>query len=49
VISCFSGGRVGALGFRHLGFVSAVPLAILLVLLAGLPVLDDVRRRTLAK
>jgi len=47
VVSFFLGGVAGALGFRHLGFVSAVPLAILLFILAGLPVLDDVRRRTL--
>jgi len=46
VFSFFAGGVTGALGFRHLGFVSAVPLAVLLFVLAGLPVLDDVRGRT---
>jgi uncharacterized membrane protein YoaK (UPF0700 family) len=45
VTSFFGGGVSGALGFRHLGFVSAVPLALLLFVLAGLPLLDDVRRR----
>lgn len=37
----FLGGVLGALGFKHLGYVSTVPLAMLLVLLAGVPVLDD--------
>jgi uncharacterized membrane protein YoaK (UPF0700 family) len=45
VTTFFLGGVAGAFGFRHLGFVSAVPLALLLFVLAGLPVLDDVRRR----
>ena len=39
----FLGGTFGALGFKYLGYVSTVPLAILLVLLAGVPALDDMR------
>jgi uncharacterized membrane protein YoaK (UPF0700 family) len=33
--SFFTGGVIGALGFHYLGYVSCVPLALLLVLLAG--------------
>jgi uncharacterized membrane protein YoaK (UPF0700 family) len=39
----FSGGVVGALGFKHAGFMSTLPLAGLLVALAVLPVADDLR------
>jgi len=35
------GGVVGALGFKYVGFPAVVPLAILLLLLAGLPMADD--------
>lgn len=41
----FIGGVIGALGFKHVGFFFTVPLAVILILLAGVPVLDDVRRR----
>ena len=41
----FVGGIVGALGFRHLGFVFTLPLALILVALAALPVVADLRRR----
>lgn len=37
----FVGGVVGALGFKHIGFLSAVPLAMLLVTLALVPLADD--------
>lgn len=37
----FSGGVLGALGFKHLGFISTLPLAILLLALAIVPVADD--------
>jgi len=40
----FIGGAVGALGFRHIGFVFTLPLAALLVFVALVPVVDDVRR-----
>ena len=45
----FLGGVAGALGFKHLGYISTLPLAILLIVLACVPVVDDavliVRRR----
>ena len=37
----FLGGVVGAFGFKHLGYMSTLPLAALLVTLAGVPALDD--------
>lgn len=39
--SFFAGGVVGAVGFTHLGYVSTVPLAVLLIGLAGVPAYDD--------
>lgn len=38
----FFGGVLGAVGFKHAGFVSTVPLSLFLMLLAMVPVLDDV-------
>jgi uncharacterized membrane protein YoaK (UPF0700 family) len=40
----FTGGVVGAAGFHTLGFVATVPLALLLVGLAAVPIVDDLRR-----
>jgi uncharacterized membrane protein YoaK (UPF0700 family) len=40
----FLGGVIGALGFRHFGFLFTVPLAAILLLLAIMPVLDDILR-----
>ncbi|WP_179402127.1 YoaK family protein [Burkholderia guangdongensis] len=40
--SFFVGGLTGAVGFKHVGYVSTVPLAGLLVTLAIVPVVDDV-------
>jgi uncharacterized membrane protein YoaK (UPF0700 family) len=37
----FLGGVAGALGFKHLGYISTVPLAVLLVILAVVPAIDD--------
>lgn len=37
----FLGGVVGALGFKHVGYVSTLPLAALLVGLAMVPMVDD--------
>jgi uncharacterized membrane protein YoaK (UPF0700 family) len=37
----FAGGVIGAIGFKHIGFFSTIPLAIILMLLAVVPVLDD--------
>lgn len=43
VLLFFVGGVIGALGFKHLGFMASVPLACILLLLSVLPVLDDLR------
>jgi uncharacterized membrane protein YoaK (UPF0700 family) len=40
----FVGGTIGALGFKHVGFLFTLPLAIILVVLAVMPILDDMRR-----
>ncbi len=42
--SFFAGGVLGALGFKHLGFISTLPLAVLLLALAIVPVADDLAR-----
>ncbi len=41
----FLGGLVGAVSFKRVGFVSTVPLALLLVLLSVVPIADDLRAR----
>ena len=41
----FVGGVIGALGFKHAGFFFTLPLSAILLLLAFMPVIDDVRRR----
>ena len=38
------GGIAGALGFKYLGYISTVPLAITLLLLVMRPALDDWKR-----
>lgn len=43
VLAFFVGGLAGGLGFKHAGFVSTVPLAIALVLLAGASLLRPQR------
>ncbi|AKJ29483.1 membrane protein [Caldimonas brevitalea] len=46
ILSMFlSGGCVGALAFNSMGFGAAVPFAVLLCVMAALPVLDDLRAR----
>lgn len=46
LIACFfMGGLAGALGFKHLGFISTVPLALMLLLLVMRPALDDWQQR----
>lgn len=45
IASFFIGGLAGAIGFKTLGFSATVPLAILLLLLALRPVLQDLLRR----
>ena len=39
----FMGGIAGAFGFNRLGYVSTLPLALLLISLALVPMLDDLR------
>jgi uncharacterized membrane protein YoaK (UPF0700 family) len=41
----FVGGVIGAVGFRHVGFAATLPLAVVLVMLAVVPVIDDLRER----
>jgi uncharacterized membrane protein YoaK (UPF0700 family) len=48
VMCFFVGGFAGALGFKYVGFVSTVPLAIGLWLLALRPFVKDVRQRLIA-
>ncbi len=44
ILSCFfAGGITGALAFKHFGFISTVPLALLLAGMAMPPVLKDLR------
>ncbi len=40
-----AGGIAGAFGFKYLGYVSTVPVALLLATLAMIPTLDDLRGR----
>ncbi len=40
----FVGGVVGALGFKHLGYIATVPLALVLIALACVPAFDDLLR-----
>ena len=37
----FAGGVAGALGFKHIGYIATVPLALVLVWLASVPIVDD--------
>jgi len=41
--SFFGGGVLGALGFKHVGYLACLPLALLLCALAIVPALDDLR------
>lgn len=41
MLAFFGGGVVGALGFKQVGYVSTIPLALVLVSLAGVPAVDD--------
>lgn len=38
----FTGGVAGAIGFKAIGFIATVPLALLLLLFAIIPILDDI-------
>lgn len=48
IILFFIGGVIGALGFRHTGFFFVLPLSAGLVVLAVVPVIDDIRQRSIA-
>ncbi|KQR78568.1 hypothetical protein ASG35_09110 [Burkholderia sp. Leaf177] len=37
----FTGGIAGAMGFKHVGFIATIPLAAMLVVLAVVPLVDD--------
>ena len=41
VLAFFVGGVSGAFGFKHAGYLSTVPLALILTGLAVVPMLDD--------
>ncbi|WP_352469632.1 MULTISPECIES: hypothetical protein [unclassified Mesorhizobium] len=41
----FLGGVVGAVGFKHVGFAATLFLAAILLVLASMPVLEDVSVR----
>ncbi len=41
VLFFFTGGVTGALGFKYMGYSATIPLALLLIALAIVPVLDD--------
>lgn len=43
ISSFFIGGLLGAIGFKSVGFIATVPLAILLILLVLRPVLNDAK------
>jgi len=48
VAAFFCGGVLGALGFKYLGYVTTVPLALLLAWLTTGPVLQDIRSGRIA-
>ncbi|MBE7464733.1 MAG: DUF1275 domain-containing protein [Planctomycetes bacterium] len=43
VVAFFVGGIVGALGFERLGYAMTVPLAFVLVIVAAVPAVDDIK------
>ncbi|QNI36860.1 YoaK family protein [Edaphobacter albus] len=44
IVLFFVGGVTGALGFKYVGFLFTLPLAAILMLLAIMPVVDDIHR-----
>jgi uncharacterized membrane protein YoaK (UPF0700 family) len=42
-VSFFGGGLFGALGFKYIGYLLTIPLALVLILLASVPAFDDLR------
>lgn len=45
VMLFFAGAVVGALGFKHIGFQTCIPLAVILMALSVMPLFDDLSRR----
>ncbi len=45
ILMFVAGGICGGFGFKHWGYASTIPLAIILVILSLLPLLDDMRLR----
>ena len=43
LVMFFVGGVTGALGFKHIGYAATIPLAGLLIVLAIVPLIDDLR------
>ena len=43
VVCFFVGGVIGALGFKYLGYIATVPLALVLLFLASVPIVDDLQ------
>ncbi len=43
VLAFFLGGVIGAIGFQYLGYLATVPLAVILVVLAIVPAVDDIK------
>ncbi|WP_426200725.1 YoaK family protein [Pseudomonas sp. TWP3-1] len=43
-LNFFAGGMAGAFGFNYIGYIATIPLAMVLLTLAIVPVLDDVIR-----
>ena len=43
IFAFFIGGVVGALGFQRIGYLATIPLAVILIALAVVPVADDVK------
>lgn len=44
IISFFVGGLLGAIGFKTIGYITTVPLSILLLLLVWRPVINDAKK-----
>jgi uncharacterized membrane protein YoaK (UPF0700 family) len=44
LVAFFAGGVLGAIGFQAVGYVATVPIALVLLSLAAVPVVDDLRR-----
>jgi uncharacterized membrane protein YoaK (UPF0700 family) len=43
LLAFFVGSVMGALGFKYLGYIATIPLALTLVILACMPVIDDLQ------